>query len=83
MCIRDSIEGGLDPSSRCLVIEDTLTTGKSTLSAVEALREHRVTVVGVLALVDRSDNAEDLFREIGLPLLSIFSVQELLEHNQP
>ena len=77
------IEGGLDPSSRCLVIEDTLTTGKSTLSAVEALREHGVTVVGVLALVDRSDNAEELFREIGLPLLSFFPVKELLEENQP
>ena len=77
------IEGGLDPSSRCLVIEDTLTTGKSTLSAVEALNEHGVTVVGVLALVDRSDNAEELFREIGLPLLSFFPVKELLEKNQP
>ena len=77
------IEGGLGPSSRCLVIEDTLTTGKSTLSAVEALREHGVTVVGVLALVDRSDNAEELFREIGLPLLSFFPVKELLEENQP
>ena len=77
------IEGGLDPSSRCLVIEDTLTTGKSTLSAVEALREHGVTVVGVLALVDRSDNAEELFREIGLPLLSFFPVKELLKENQP
>ena len=74
---------GADPSSRCLVIEDTLTTGKSTLSAVEALREHGVTVVGVLALVDRSDNAEELFREIGLPLLSFFPVKELLEKNQP
>ena len=77
------VEGGLGPSSRCLVIEDTLTTGKSTLSAVEALREHGVTVVGVLALVDRSDNAEELFREIGLPLLSFFPVKELLEKNQP
>ena len=77
------VEGGLDPSSRCLVIEDTLTTGKSTLSAVEALREHGVTVVGVLALVDRSDNAEELFREIGLPLLSFFPVKELLKENQP
>ena len=77
------VEGGLDLSSRCLVIEDTLTTGKSTLSAVEALREHGVTVVGVLALVDRSDNAEELFREIGLPLLSFFPVKELLEKNQP
>ena len=77
------VEGGLDPSSRCLVIEATLTTGKSTLSAVEALREHGVTVVGVLALVDRSDNAEELFREIGLPLLSFFPVKELLEKNQP
>ena len=75
------IEGGLDTSSRCLLIEDTLTTGKSTLSAVEALREHGVTLVGVLALVDRSENAEHLFRETGLPLLSIFRVEELLENS--
>ncbi|HIB09173.1 MAG TPA: orotate phosphoribosyltransferase [Gemmatimonadetes bacterium] len=73
------IEGGLDLSSRCLVIEDTLTTGKSTLAAIEALREHGVTLVGVLALVDRSENAKELFGEIGLPLLSIFSATELLE----
>lgn len=75
------IEGGLDMSSRCLLIEDTLTTGKSTLSAVEALREHGVTLVGVLALVDRSENAEQLFREKGLPLLSIFRVEELTENS--
>lgn len=75
------IEGGLDMSSRCLLIEDTLTTGKSTLSAVEALREHGVTLVGVLALVDRSENAEQLFREKGLPLLSIFRVEELIENS--
>ena len=73
------IEGGLDLSSRCLVIEDTLTTGKSTLAAIEALREHGVTLVGVLALVDRSENAKELFGEIGLPLLSVFSATELLE----
>lgn len=74
------IEGGLPEKSRCLIIEDTITTGRSSMEAVAALRAHGADIVGVLCLVDRSEGRADRFYEgQGLRLISIFTGQELLE----
>jgi orotate phosphoribosyltransferase len=73
------IEGGLPAKARCLIVEDTMTTGKSTLEAVEAVRSHGAAIVGVLALVNRSAGAAAFYQGQGLPLLSLFTGQELLE----
>ena len=72
------IEGGLPQKGRCLIIEDTITTGRSTLQAVEAVKTHGTTIVGVLALVNRSETAEAFYANQGLPLISIFTGDELL-----
>src|SRR5919197_6099270 len=48
------IEGPLlEPSDRCLVVEDVVTTGGSTLQAIDALREAGHEIVGVTAVLDR------------------------------
>jgi orotate phosphoribosyltransferase len=73
------IEGGLPADARCVMIEDSMTTGGSTLQAIEAVEEFGARVVGVLTLVDRSERATALFRERGLPLISVFTGMELLE----
>jgi orotate phosphoribosyltransferase len=73
------IEGGLPQKSRCLIVEDTMTTGKSSMEAVGAVRTHGAQILGVLCLVNRSDNAEHFYEGQGLPLLSIFTGQELLD----
>lgn len=73
------VEGGLSASHRALMIEDTMTTGRSTLQAVEAVRAVGADIVGVLTLVNRSENAAGFYRELGLQLLSVFSGTELLE----
>ena len=72
------IEGGLPASGRALMIEDTMTTGRSTLEAVEVVRTLGTEIVGVLTLVNRSDGAERFYAEQGLPLISIFTGTELL-----
>ncbi len=48
------IEGPLlSPEDRCLVVEDVVTTGGSTLAAIEALQEAGHTICGVLSVLDR------------------------------
>src|SRR4051812_2419365 len=48
------IEGPpLSPGERCLVVEDVVTTGGSTVQAVEAVRAEGHDVVGVIAVLDR------------------------------
>jgi orotate phosphoribosyltransferase len=73
------VEGGVPAGARCLVVEDTMTTGRSSLGAVEALRAHGAEVVGVLALVNRSSDATALYEREGIPLLWVFTGEELLE----
>ena len=43
----------LDPGERCLIVEDVVTTGGSTIQAIEAVRDEGHDVVGVVAILDR------------------------------
>ena len=43
----------LEPGERCLVVEDVVTTGGSTVTAIERVREEGLEVVGVVSVLDR------------------------------
>ena len=43
----------LDPGERCLIVEDVVTTGGSTIAAIERVRAEGLEVVGVLSVLDR------------------------------
>jgi orotate phosphoribosyltransferase len=48
------IEGpALEPGERCLVVEDVVTTGGSTVQAIERVREEGFEIVGVTSVLDR------------------------------
>ena len=56
------IEGDLEPGEKVAIVEDTVTTGKSARSAIEAVRAAGAEPVVVLALADREDQDADAFR---------------------
>lgn len=70
-----SIEGAahLEPGAVLVLVEDTVTTGGSSLRAVEALRKAGFEVAAVLALVDREEGAQEAFRAAGVPFRALFS----------
>lgn len=73
------IEGGLPPDARVVVIEDSMTTGTSALSAVDVLRLAGAEVLAVFAVVDREEGAEDALRSAGIPVVhSLYRASELL-----
>jgi orotate phosphoribosyltransferase len=48
------VEGPLlGPEDRCMVVEDVVTTGGSTIAALQALRDEGLQVCGVVAILDR------------------------------
>ena len=58
------IEGPpLEPGERCLVVEDVVTTGGSTIKAVDRVRDEGHEVAGVLAILDRLAGGADAIRE--------------------
>lgn len=73
------VEGGLPKGARCIVIEDSMTSGGSALKAVEALEEFGAEVVGILTVVDREEGGGEKVGAAGYPLIAIFTGQELLE----
>ena len=48
------VEGPLlEPGERCLVVEDVVTTGGSTVQAIDRVREEGLAIAGVTAVLDR------------------------------
>ncbi len=72
------IEGGLPTDARVVVVEDAVTTGRSAIQAIEVLRKHGASVVGVICLVDREEGGRTRLDELGVPLLAMFTGPELL-----
>lgn len=54
------IEGSLSPGVRVVVVDDVVTTGGSTLRAIEAVEAVGCRVVAVLCLVDREEGGREL-----------------------
>ena len=73
------IEGPLlDPADRCMLVEDVVTTGGSTLRALEALRAEGHEVCGVLAICDRlAGGAEAIEQAAGAPFVALTTIDDV------
>jgi orotate phosphoribosyltransferase len=73
------IEGPpLLPEDRCVVVEDVVTTGGSTLAAIEALREAGQEICGVISVLDRlAGGATAIERAAGAPYVALTTIDEV------
>jgi orotate phosphoribosyltransferase len=73
------IEGPLlESGERCLIVEDVVTTGGSTLQAIEAVREAGFEIVGVTAILDRLAGGGDAIREFaGAPYEPLTTIDDV------
>ena len=73
------IEGPLlDPTDRCMLVEDVTTTGGSTIEALEAVRDEGHQVCGVLVVCDRlAGGAEAIERASGVPVVALTTIDDV------
>lgn len=71
------IEGAFAPGQSIALVEDTMTTGGSTLEALDAVTEAGGKVTRVLCIVDRGEGAADAFAARGLTLEALLSRGDL------
>ena len=73
------IEGveNLKPGARVLVLEDVVTTGGSSLKAIERLREAGYNPVAVLTVVDREQGGKEKFTAMGLGFVALARLGEV------
>ena len=73
------IEGPpLEPGERCLMVEDVVTTGGSTVKAIEVVKAAGHEVVGVIAVCDRlAGGAQALEVAAGAPFIALTTIDEI------
>jgi orotate phosphoribosyltransferase len=73
------VEGPLlDEHDRCLVVEDVVTTGGSTLAAIEALRDEGRSIVGVVSVLDRLAGGGPRIEEAaGAPYVPLATIDDI------
>lgn len=76
----NQIEGVLSEGQKIVVIEDLVSTGKSSLEAVDALRAAGADVIGLCALFTYGfPQSEAAFKDAGVPLVTLSNYQALME----
>ncbi len=73
------IEGDLQPGDRVAILEDVVTTGGSTIKAIERARNEGMEVVRVVVLVDRQEGGLEMIREQVKDIDVIVTREDLLQ----
>ena len=74
------IEGlaALGPSAKVAIVEDVITTGASTLKAIERAKAEGLKPVGAFALVDRDEGGREAIEATGVKVHSLFKRTDFL-----
>ena len=72
------IEGNFKAGDRVVVVDDVVTSGNSTITAINAVLKEGGQVAFAAVLVDRQEGGREKIESTGYPLLSLFQREELL-----
>ena len=78
--LENLIEGELKPGMKVVVVEDLISTGGSSLKAVEAIRQNGCDVVGMVASYTYGfDVATEAFKKAGVKLITLTNYEAVLD----
>ena len=70
------IEGPVKPGLSAVIVEDVVTTGGSSLKAIERVEAFGMKVVGVLAIIDRMEGGAQAFQQRGYKFSSLLCIRD-------
>jgi orotate phosphoribosyltransferase len=70
------VEGPVEAGQKVVIVEDVVTTGGSSLKAIERVEAVGLQVQEVLAIVDRLEGGREAFQQRGYKLRSLFTIQD-------
>jgi orotate phosphoribosyltransferase len=72
------VEGPVEAGVRCLIVEDTVTTGGSTVEAIERCRDEGLEIAGAVVVVDRlAGGVERIEAAADAPCRALVTIDEL------
>ena len=75
---RSAIEGSVQAGERVLIIDDVITTGGSTITAIEQARKAGLTVDGVITLIDREEGGRENIQQHVENIRSVLTRTEVM-----
>ncbi len=73
------VEGYVRPGDEVVIVDDVITTGGSTIKAIEAARAAGLKVVAVIVIVDRCEcDGRQNIEALGIPVYSILTIGDFL-----
>ncbi len=73
------IEGNVTKGDKVVIVDDVITTGKSTIEAITRANETGLEIVKVAALIDRQEGGREAVETMGFKLDSIITREEVME----
>ena len=70
------VEGPLVAGDRAVIVEDVVTTGGSSLDAIEKTEALGVRVEGIIAIIDRCEGGRELFESKGYSFRPLFTIED-------
>jgi orotate phosphoribosyltransferase len=78
--LNNQVEGDYTEHQKVVVIEDLISTGKSSIKVVEVLQQLNVEVLGLTSIFNYGfDEAKQAFQSINVPFFSITNFEALLQ----
>ncbi|MEK6737079.1 MAG: orotate phosphoribosyltransferase [Planctomycetota bacterium] len=77
--LKKLIEGDVHPGDRVVIVDDVITTGQSTIDAIERARNEGLQVVKAVVLVDRQEGGRENIEKVGVQVESVFTISDLME----
>lgn len=71
------VEGPVESGQRVVMLEDVITTGGSSLRAIEHARAHGLVVDRLITIVDRGEDSARVFSDVDVKFTSLLHVSDL------
>jgi len=71
-----AVEGPIKSGDKVVIVEDVVTTGGSSLRAIEHVEAAGLTVVGVIAIIDRMEGGSEAFAAKGYELKTLLTIAD-------
>jgi len=73
------IEGNIREGDKVVIVDDVITTGKSTIEAISRAKEAGLEIVKVIALVDRQEGGKENIEALGFKVEAVVTREEVME----
>ncbi|MDO4551822.1 MAG: orotate phosphoribosyltransferase [Planctomycetia bacterium] len=70
------VEGPVSPGDSAVIVEDVVTTGGSSLLAIQRAEEFGLKIKTVIAIIDRMEGGREAFQKAGYTLKSLFTIRD-------